>query len=248
MGDQDWLDIDPNLLFEQSADLYHLQLYSFERYIVYHYFWADSIYSSRNISWFYQETSNFHPRARLQGWSRRWIQVWQFQERRPCSFEPRLVCPLCVILVVRSWLNPNSYVRTHTRVTLTIRKALIKINVAHIEIEFKPNEFGDYSSVALEGWGSFWAMLFMLSVLLDPNHSVIVNFNCGRSKSVGLWFHSNVRKPLNSPIVGRCHSYSWLSALHLPHIKASHILETPSAGRWGYWGLTFRNIVHSQFT
>ncbi|KAH8979669.1 hypothetical protein EDB86DRAFT_626657 [Lactarius hatsudake] len=39
--------------------------------------------------------------------------------------------------------NVNIYVRTRTRATLTIRRALFKIKVAEISVEFEPHEFGD---------------------------------------------------------------------------------------------------------
>ena len=44
-----------------------------------------------------------------------------------------------------------SHVRTHSRATLTIQRALFKICVAQVEIEFKPNESGDYNIIELEG-------------------------------------------------------------------------------------------------
>ena len=44
-----------------------------------------------------------------------------------------------------------SHVRTHSRATLTIQRALFKICVAQVEIEFKQNESGDYNIIELEG-------------------------------------------------------------------------------------------------
>ncbi|KAH9165326.1 hypothetical protein EDB89DRAFT_315363 [Lactarius sanguifluus] len=51
--------------------------------------------------------------------------------------------------------NVNIYVRTHTRATLTIQRALFKIKVAEISVEFKPHEFGDFEVVHLEGGDAF---------------------------------------------------------------------------------------------
>ncbi|KAH9159527.1 hypothetical protein EDB89DRAFT_2236766 [Lactarius sanguifluus] len=63
----------------------------------------------------------------------------------------------------------GTYVRTHTRATLTIQRALFKIKVAEISVEFKPHEFGDFEVVHLEG---------------DSNRRVTVTFVCGKSKSL----------------------------------------------------------------
>ena len=49
-----------------------------------------------------------------------------------------------------------SHVRTHSRATLTIQRALFKICVAQVEIEFKPNESGDDKIIELEGSGLFF--------------------------------------------------------------------------------------------
>ena len=48
----------------------------------------------------------------------------------------------------------------------------------------------------------------MLSVFTDLSHSVAVTFVCGRSKSVGLSFFSDFRKPLNLRL-----SCSWRMSL-----------------------------------
>jgi hypothetical protein len=50
-------------------------------------------------------------------------------------------------------LIPHSYVRLYTCATLTVQRALFKISVVQIEIELKLNEFADYNTVELEGWG-----------------------------------------------------------------------------------------------
>ncbi|KAF8269998.1 hypothetical protein EI94DRAFT_869857 [Lactarius quietus] len=62
--------------------------------------------------------------------------------------------------------NLDMYVEAYTSATLLIRRALFKINVAEIEVEFNPNEFADERAVALE----------------DRKHRVNVNFVCGRSQ------------------------------------------------------------------
>ena len=115
----------------------------------------------RNICQFYHQSSNVRPRARLQGWRRRQIQVQQIQERRSCSLEPRHVRPLSSITVIIKWSTLYSYVRSHSCATLTIQRAFFKIDVVTIEIEFKPNELGDYNTIELEGWGllSEWKAL-----------------------------------------------------------------------------------------
>ncbi|KAH9022922.1 hypothetical protein EDB84DRAFT_487793 [Lactarius hengduanensis] len=51
--------------------------------------------------------------------------------------------------------NLDIYVRTQTSATLSIQRALFKISVANISIEFKPNQFGDDRAVGLEGCGNF---------------------------------------------------------------------------------------------
>ncbi|KAH9033831.1 hypothetical protein EDB85DRAFT_1890104 [Lactarius pseudohatsudake] len=43
------------------------------------------------------------------------------------------------------------YFKTHTSATLTIQRALFKITVAKVSVEFKPYKFGDDKVVRLEG-------------------------------------------------------------------------------------------------
>ncbi|KAN0134700.1 hypothetical protein V8E53_007485 [Lactarius tabidus] len=64
--------------------------------------------------------------------------------------------------------NLDTHVRTHTCATLTIQRALFKITVAQIEIDFEPNESGDYGVVRLE----------------DSNHRISVSLVCERFKSL----------------------------------------------------------------
>ena len=94
-----------------------------------------------------------------------------------------------------------SYVRAHSCATFTttIQQALLKIRVAQIEIEFKPNEFGDHRVVRLQGCGLCFRVkgAFTLSIFTDSNHRVAMKFVCGRSESVGLSLFSDARKPLN---------------------------------------------------
>jgi hypothetical protein len=58
------------------------------------------------------------------------------------------------------------FIKTHTYATLTLRRALFKIRVAEIELEFEPNVFGDNRTVGLEGCCLFSPskILFTLSV------------------------------------------------------------------------------------
>ncbi|KAH9010123.1 hypothetical protein EDB85DRAFT_1317852 [Lactarius pseudohatsudake] len=66
--------------------------------------------------------------------------------------------------------NVNIYVNTHTSATLTtgIQRALFKIRVAEVSVEFKPYQFGDDKVVRLE----------------DSNHRVTVTFVHRKSKSL----------------------------------------------------------------
>ncbi|KAH8991780.1 hypothetical protein EDB86DRAFT_1559289 [Lactarius hatsudake] len=45
---------------------------------------------------------------------------------------------------------PDIYLKTHTSATLTIQRALFKIRVAEVSVEFKPHKFGDDKVVRLE--------------------------------------------------------------------------------------------------
>ncbi|KAH9160178.1 hypothetical protein EDB89DRAFT_934640 [Lactarius sanguifluus] len=63
--------------------------------------------------------------------------------------------------------GPNIDVKTHTSATLTIQRALFKIRVAEVSVEFKPYRFGDDKVVRLE----------------DSNHRVTVTFVYTKSKS-----------------------------------------------------------------
>ena len=51
-----------------------------------------------------------------------------------------------------------SYVRSHSCATLSIQRALFKTSVAQIDFEFKPNEFGDYDTVELQGRGVYFPL------------------------------------------------------------------------------------------
>ncbi|KAI9429324.1 hypothetical protein H4582DRAFT_301044 [Lactarius indigo] len=66
--------------------------------------------------------------------------------------------------------DPNIYVKTHTKATLTIQRALFKIRVAEVSVEFMPYKFGDDKVVRLE----------------DSDHRVAVTFVYTKSKSVCL--------------------------------------------------------------
>ncbi|KAH9021956.1 hypothetical protein EDB85DRAFT_395773 [Lactarius pseudohatsudake] len=68
--------------------------------------------------------------------------------------------------------NLNIYLKAHTSATLTIQRALFRIRVAGVCVEFKTHTFGDEKVVRLE----------------DNNHHVTVTFVCGKSKTVGRWF------------------------------------------------------------
>ncbi|KAH8996040.1 hypothetical protein EDB92DRAFT_116897 [Lactarius akahatsu] len=63
--------------------------------------------------------------------------------------------------------NINMYLKTHTSATLTIQRALFKIRVAEVSVEFKPYKFGDDKVVHLE----------------DSNHRVTVTLVYRKSKS-----------------------------------------------------------------
>ncbi|KAH9165011.1 hypothetical protein EDB89DRAFT_377816 [Lactarius sanguifluus] len=99
--------------------------------------------------------------------------------------------------------NVNIYVNTHTSATLTIQRALFKIKVAEVSVEFKPYQFGDDKAVRLE----------------DSNHRVTVTFMYRKSKSVGLWLFSGSRKPSN-------YSYSWQTSLAFLALRPPS--QTPS--------------------
>ncbi|KAH9008624.1 hypothetical protein EDB85DRAFT_2283618, partial [Lactarius pseudohatsudake] len=60
------------------------------------------------------------------------------------------------------------YLKTHTSATLTIQRALFKITVAKVSVEFKPYKFGDDKVVRRE----------------DSNHCVAVTFVYRKSKSL----------------------------------------------------------------
>ncbi|KAF8256502.1 hypothetical protein EI94DRAFT_1766059 [Lactarius quietus] len=62
--------------------------------------------------------------------------------------------------------NFDMYVEADTSATLLIQRALFKISVAQMEVGFNTNVFVDGCAIALE----------------DSNHSVSVNFVCGRSQ------------------------------------------------------------------
>ncbi|KAN0134708.1 hypothetical protein V8E53_007493 [Lactarius tabidus] len=67
--------------------------------------------------------------------------------------------------------NIDTVVRTNASAILTIRRTLFNVTVAEIEIKFRPNEFGDYRAIGLEGC-SFLSpseMLFTLSIFTDHN-------------------------------------------------------------------------------
>ncbi|KAH9023613.1 hypothetical protein EDB85DRAFT_309695 [Lactarius pseudohatsudake] len=63
--------------------------------------------------------------------------------------------------------NLSIYLKTHTSATLTIQRALFKIRVAKVSVEFEPYKFGDDKVVRLE----------------DSNHCVTVTFVYSKSKS-----------------------------------------------------------------
>ncbi|KAH9008977.1 hypothetical protein EDB85DRAFT_1512407 [Lactarius pseudohatsudake] len=90
--------------------------------------------------------------------------------------------------------NLNIYLKTHTSATLTIQRALFKIRVAEVSVEFKPYQFGDDKVVRLE----------------DSNHRVTVTFVYRKSKSVSLCLFSGARKPSN-PSYSRRTSLAFLA-------------------------------------
>ena len=157
MGDRDRL-VDIDIIHAvQDANLSHAQIYSLERYIWPRIVSEQTRYSFVEIFVSFikrRPTSDleliFKDEAGVKHKS-------QIQARRPCSMEPRHVRPLRSSVSVSSFSETDCFLCSHviaySCATLTIQRALLKITVAQIEIEFKPNEFGDYTSVGLEGWG-----------------------------------------------------------------------------------------------
>ncbi|KAI9432003.1 hypothetical protein H4582DRAFT_2132524, partial [Lactarius indigo] len=69
---------------------------------------------------------------------------------------------------VRVYWTLDIYIRTHTSVTLLVRRAYSKIDIARILVEFEPSQFGDDKTVSLE----------------DKNNRITTKLVCGRSKSL----------------------------------------------------------------
>ena len=190
MCDQDRLVIDLQLSFEHSSSglTASRQIYSLERYIGPIIISEQNRYSFVEVSVDFIKTRpafdidlNFEVDASVQYKSN------SFKEGELVHWNLDM-CVHSAVSLFTDWLIPyHRYVRTHTSATLTIRRALFNLSVAEIEVEFMPNEFGDDRAVGLEGCGHFLHVAFRScwNVFADRKHRVIVNFVCGRSKSVG---------------------------------------------------------------
>jgi len=120
--------------------------------------------------------------------------------------------------------NIDTYIRTHTNATLTIKRQPLFdiVIVAEILVQFEPNEFGDGRAVELE----------------DYTHRVTVKFVCGRSKSLADVIR--IHRLNNDVLLGifncyRLNMYNWNS--RLGWCKLSHVCQ-----RWRH--LIFESSFH----